>query len=73
MGAVLPYDNKHFIKGIYVRGLDWDLREKQLLMEFASFGKITAVSFPREGNRLSGYAMIQYESVDQAAAAIFGL
>ena len=74
IGAVLPHDNVNMIRGIYIRGLDFQLTERQFLMEFSRFGEITAVSFPRDGQgRPAGYAMIEYGNPNQAAAAIFGL
>ena len=74
IGAVLPYDNVHMIRGIYIRGLDFQITERQFLMEFSRFREITAVSFPRDGHgRPAGYAMIEYGNPNQAAAAIFGL
>jgi RNA recognition motif-containing protein len=74
IGACLPYDNVHLIRGIYVRGLDFQLSERQFFMEFARFGEITAVSFPRDSHWWPvGYAMIEYGHPNQAAAAIFGL
>jgi len=74
IGAVLPHDNVHIIRGIYIRGLDFQITERQFLMEFSRFGEITAVSFPRDGHgRPAGYAMIEYGNPNQAAAAIFGL
>ena len=48
IGAVLPSDNVNPIRGIYIRGLDFKLTERQDLMEFSRFGEITAVSFPRD-------------------------
>ena len=74
IGAVLPRDNVNLIQGIYIRGLDFQLTERQVLMEFSRFGEITAVSFPRDGQgRPAGYAMIEYGNPDQAAAVIFGM
>ena len=71
---MLPRDNVNLIRGIYIRGLDFQLTERQVLMEFSRFGEITAVSFPRDGQgRPAGYAMIEYGNPNQAAAAIFGL
>ena len=74
IGAVLPRDSVNLIRGIYIRGLDFKLTERQVLLEFSRFGEITAVSFPRDGQgRPAGYAMIEYGNSDQAAAAIFGM
>ena len=74
IGAVLPHDNVNLIRGVYIQGLDYQITERQFLMEFSRFGEITAVSFPRDGHgRPAGYAMIEYGNPNQAAAAIFGL
>jgi hypothetical protein len=73
IGAALPYDNVHMIRGIYIRGLDFQITDRQFLM-FSRFGEITAVSFPRDGHgRTVGYAMTEYGNANQAVAAIFGL
>ena len=74
IGAELPRDGNHLISGIYVAGLDRHVTELQYIQEFARFGDITKVSFPRDSDgNLSGYGMLEYGHPNMAAAAIYGL
>jgi len=60
---------------IYVGNLDYEVKEDELMKQFAAYGEVTSVSLPTDqySGRPRGFGFVEMADKSQAQAAISGL
>lgn len=58
-------------KKLFVRNLDWDLREPQVEQFFSQFGEVESVKLPKDKlNRYRGFGFVEFVNEEDAQKAL---